>query len=78
MHAFDVNAKYAIFDMARCNDCNYYPWNFMENLKNGWFTTTKYNGRQCILNNKIKVLVLMNQEPPKDKLSADRWNIFRI
>uniref|UniRef100_A0A0K2TCF2 Uncharacterized protein n=1 Tax=Lepeophtheirus salmonis TaxID=72036 RepID=A0A0K2TCF2_LEPSM len=39
MTAYDTDAKIAIFDMARSNASNYWPWNFMENLKNGMFTT---------------------------------------
>lgn len=76
MHAYNAT-KYVIFDMARCNNPDYYPWNFMENLKNGWFTSTKYNGGMKIFD-PPKIIVLMNQEPPREKLSSDRYDVFHI
>lgn len=77
MYAYDTNAEYVIFDMARCNNPDYYPWNFMENLKNGWFTSTKYKGGLKMFK-APKIIVFMNEEPPRNKLSSDRYNVFRI
>lgn len=77
MHAYNTKAEYAIFDMARCNNPDYYPWNFMENLKSGWYTSTKYNGgMKCF--KPPKIAVFLNEEPPRNKLSNDRYQIFRI
>ena len=77
MYAYDVKAEYVVFDMARCNNPDYYPWNFMENLKNGWFTSTKYKGG---LKTFVppKICVFMNQMPPMGKLSHDRYEIYTI
>lgn len=69
--------KYAIFDMARCNTPECFPWNFMETLKSGHFMSTKYMGG-CKVFRKPKICVMMNQEPPLDKLSEDRWDILRL
>lgn len=77
MHSYKTDAEFAVFDMARCNNPDYYPWNFMENLKNGWYTSTKYNGGMRIFT-PPKIIVFMNQEPPKDKLSFDRYEIYSI
>lgn len=77
MHSYNPAAHYAVFDMARCNNPEWFPWNFMENLKNGWFTSTKYNSKFKIIN-PPKIIVMMNEEPPKDKFTHDRYNIFRI
>lgn len=77
MYAYNTDAEYVVFDMARCNNPDYYPWNFMENLKNGWFTSTKYKGGMKVF--KIpKIVVFMNQDPPRCKLSADRYEIYKI
>lgn len=76
MFAF-VPAEYVIFDMARCNNTDYYPWNFMENLKNGWFTSTKYKGGMKVFKSP-KIVVFMNEDPPRDKLSSDRYEIYNI
>lgn len=77
MFAYDTSAEIAIFDMARCNNPDYYPWNFMENIKSGWFCGTKYKGGLKIFNIP-KVVVFMNEEPPRNKLSADRYDVFII
>jgi hypothetical protein len=77
MFAYDTNAKIVIFDMARCNNPDYYPWNFMENLKNGWFTSTKYKGGMKMFP-APKIIVFMNEEPPRNKLSIDRYDVFQI
>lgn len=77
MTAYNVKAEYAVFDMARCNNPDYYPWNFMENLKNGWFTTTKYNGRMKVFK-PPKIIVFMNISPPWEKLSQDRFEIYNF
>jgi hypothetical protein len=77
MYAYDTMAKVVIFDMARCNNPDYYPWNFMENLKNGWFTSTKYKGGMKMFPSP-KIIVFMNEQPPRNKLSADRYDVFTI
>lgn len=77
MYAYDESAEYVIFDMARCNNPDYFPWNFMENLKNGWFTSTKYKGGMKMFN-PPKIAVFMNESPPQNKLSQDRYDVFRI
>lgn len=75
MHTYDVGAPLAVFDMARCNSPDYWPWNFMENLKNGWFTSTKYNGAMTIFK-PPSILVLCNEDVPRNKLSQDRYDVF--
>lgn len=77
MYAFDTTAEYAIFDMARCNNPDFYPWNFIENIKSGWFCATKYKGGLKMFN-PPKVCVMMNHMPPRDKLSEDRYNVYII
>lgn len=63
--------------MARCNDPKFFPWNFIENLKNGWFTTMKYQGMmKCFT--PPKIIIFMNQEPEKNKLSIDRYQMKYI
>lgn len=76
MHGYRKEADIAIFDMARTNNQEWYPWGFMENLKNGWFTTTKYNGRMHFFK-APKIIVFMNQDPDRTKFTADRYKIFK-
>lgn len=77
MFSYNPKCEYVIFDMARCNNPDYWPWNFIENLKNGWFTSTKYAGE--VKQFKIpKIVVFTNEEPARGKLSPDRYQIYRI
>ncbi len=75
MNCYDTKAKYVCFDMAKCNDANYWPWNFMENLKNGWFTSTKYQGGMKVFD-APKIVVFTNNDVPSDKLSEDRYDMM--
>lgn len=77
MHAYTPEAAIAVFDMARCTIPEYWPWQFIENLKNGWFTTTKYNSRM-IRFTPPKVVVFCNDDIPRDKLSGDRYQVMFI
>lgn len=77
MHSYKRSAELALFDMARCNTPDYYPWNFMENLKSGWFCATKYDSG-LVAFTPPKVVVFMNHDPPRNKLSSDRWQIYNI
>jgi len=65
--------RYAVIDMARCNDIDHYPWNFMENLKNNRMVNKKYKSETFFFHPQ-KVVVFMNQEPERSKLSNDRFN----
>ena len=77
MHAYTPGATIAVFDMARCTCSDYWPWQFIENLKNGWFTTTKYHSRMITFK-PPSVVVFCNDDIPRDKLSADRYQVMFI
>jgi len=77
MYSYDTKAEIVVFDFARCNDADYWPWNFIENLKNGWFTSTKYAGRmQSFV--APKIIVMTNQDVNMEKLSKDRYDVFDL
>lgn len=76
MYAYKPS-KYAVFDMARCNNEDYYPWNFMENLKDGWFCNLKYVSEIKVFT-PPKIVVFMNKLPPYSKLSIDRYQIYDL
>lgn len=58
MHAYaKTRSEYVVFDFARVNDPSWLPWNVIENTKNGWMTTTKYDGKM-IRFNPCKIIVL--------------------
>ncbi len=77
MYGYNTKATVACFDMARCNNADYWPWNFIENLKNGWYTSTKYQGRMRSFN-PPKIIVFTNEDIPRNKLSVDRYDVLFI
>lgn len=55
----------------------YMPYTFMEELKDGYVSSTKYES--CIKKYpRIHVVVLMNQDPDMEALSPDRYEILKL
>lgn len=53
-------------------------YEIIEVLKNGRYFNTKYQSEMRIYGPNIEILVLMNQEPDKQKLSEDRYEIIDL
>lgn len=74
-----------IFDLARTTapdpEARSSPldviYSLMENLKNGYLISTKYESKR-VLFNVPHVIVFANYEPDYSKMSGDRWNITRL
>lgn len=74
--AYVVNDKNKVFflDCPRSKQGDFIQYDFLEELKNGYVFSSKYESV-------IKafayphVVVLMNEHPASDKLSADRYNV---
>lgn len=65
-----------IWDITRSQEgCISYQC--IEELKNGYFTSTKYDGTEILMNSP-NIIMLMNWMPDLDKLSKDRWKITEI
>lgn len=78
MHAFSKGTyEYAVFDFARSNELNWLPWGVIENMKNGWMTSTKYDSKMMRFKS-VKIIVFMNESPPMDKFSQDRYEMFYL
>jgi hypothetical protein len=66
-----------IYDLARTYADNIdHIYTTIENLKNGFYLSTKYNSEQRIYNKQPTILILANFKPDISKLSRDRWNII--
>jgi len=66
-----------IYDLARTYADNIdHIYTTIENLKNGFYLSTKYNSEQRIYNKQPIIIILANFKPDTSKLSADRWNII--
>jgi hypothetical protein len=66
-----------IYDLARTYADNLdHIYTTIENLKNGFYLSTKYNSEQRIYSKQPTILILANFKPDTSKLSKDRWNII--
>lgn len=68
--------RLVIWDIPRSKD-NFLSFQALEDVKNGCFFSPKYESRQVIFN-APHVWVFSNHEPELDKLSRDRWVVYRI
>lgn len=64
------------FDLAR-SAIDKVPYEVMENFKNGYFLSTKYQVKRMRFNIP-HVIVFANFEPDRTQLSADRWDVHVI
>ena len=66
-----------LFDCPRSKQGEYIQYDFLEEVKNGYVFSGKYEPR--IKRFKVPhVVVAMNEYPDMEKLSADRYNIITI
>lgn len=73
------SAKGFIFDLPRADTIQQKKamWMAMETIKNGYLYDKRYEFREMWIE-PPKMLVLCNEEPPKDMLSLDRWRIYYL
>lgn len=70
------NRRIFVLDVPRCK-ADTVNYNLIESIKNGMVVSGKYES--CVLAfNCPHVIVFANEEPNREQLSADRWNIVRI
>lgn len=71
------DVKTYFFDTPRSKQGEFIQYDFLEELKNGYFFSPKYESRI----KKIKtphVVVCMNEHPDMDKLSSDRYKVISL
>lgn len=68
--------KLVIFDVPRSN-LQYISYTGIEEIKNGCFASTKYDC-EMILMNSPHIFVFANEKPEKDRMSKDRWCVYKI
>lgn len=69
------NSRDIIFDFSRSTENEYVSYTCIEELKDGYLYSTKYEGG-CKLIATPHIFVFSNFEPKREKLSSDRWNII--
>ena len=64
-------AEIIVFDMARCNHPKYWPYQLMEDMKNGQMQCDKYQSMSEVLKSR-KIVVLSNRIGYLGNFTADR------
>lgn len=73
-HALNADIKVFFLDAPRCKNGEFIQYDFLEQLKDGRVFSTKYESRLKRLN-PVHVVVLMNEHPNMQSLSADRYDV---
>lgn len=69
--------KIVLINIPMCQDSDHVSWQGIEEVKDMFFFSPKYHGGQVCGYNP-HVFIFSNEEPPRQKLSMDRWVIRRI
>lgn len=75
-YALPLTLRVLFLDCTR-KQVEFFPYTFIEELKDGYVSCTKYES--CIKRyEKMHVVVLMNQEPDYEALSHDRYDVIKL
>lgn len=76
-YALRVDSKILFIDAPRSKQGEYIQYDFLEEVKNGFVFSPKYESRIKTLN-RLHLVVLMNEMPDMTKLSEDRYHIIKL
>lgn len=76
-YCINTSSRVIFLDAPRCKQNEFIFYDFLEEMKNGYIFSGKYESRFKTLR-KLHVVVLMNELPDMDKLSVDRYNIIKL
>ena len=74
-HTIDPSKCHFLFDLPR-SASEFLQYTVLEQLKDRFVFSPKYNSRTKVLENESHVVVFMNERPDMNKLSADRYQII--
>jgi len=69
--------EFIIYPIPRCHGSDYVSYEALENIKDMFFYSGKYEGGM-VCGNAPHLLILANAPPKESKLSMDRWDIVCI
>ena len=73
----EVLPRVILMNIPRCTDTDFVSWQGIEECKDMFFFSPKYEGG--MVNGACPhVVIFANQSPPVHKFSMDRWSIFEI
>ena len=73
-YTLKTDIRVLILDCPRSKQGEFIQYDFLEDVKNGYVFSPKYESQTKTLNN-IHLIVLMNESPDLTKLSSDRFDI---
>lgn len=76
-HAIDESKRIFFLDIPRGN-MEYLQYGFLEQVKNRLVFSPKYNSVSKILQHQPHVVVFSNEDPDRNALTRDRYDIIRI
>lgn len=76
-HMVDSEKRVYFFNVPR-GMMQYFQYTIIEQLKDRMVVSPKYNSQIKFLRSKVHVVVMCNEDPDLDKMSADRFNIINI
>lgn len=66
-----------VYPIPRCHDSDYVSYEAIENIKDMYFYSGKYEGGM-VCGNSPHLIIFANQPPKEEKLSEDRWEVVCI
>lgn len=76
-YLIDESREFFFFDIPR-SQSEYLQYPVLEKLKDRRITSTKYQGRVKVLAKCPHVVVFMNENPDRNKLSRDRYKVWQL
>lgn len=76
-YVLDTSIRVLFIDAPRSKQGEFIQYDFLEDVKNGYVFSTKYESRAKTLS-AVHVVVMMNERPDETKLSRDRYDIRQI
>jgi len=76
-YVLDPLSKIYFFDCPRSKQGEFIQYDFLEEVKNGYVFSSKYESRNKVFPSP-HVVVFMNELPDMTKLSKDRYEIIRL
>lgn len=73
-YCLKYDSRVIFFDAPRSKQGEFIQYDFLEDLKNGYVMSPKYESNIICLQD-VHVVVMMNEHPDMTKLSADRYDV---
>lgn len=76
--ALKATTRVLFIDAPRSKQGEFIQYDFLEDVKNGYVFSPKYESHSKYMQNKVHVVVMMNEMPDMSKLSQDRYHIIEV